>query len=1360
MFKKMLSEEELTTLAIVQINSSKPEKVEELVKFYKKVGLIPIPIPENGALTVYEAGPSNTPQKLLAMYRALDVKIVTGRMDFSKMPTDIDRYKPVEKEFSATFGGHKVGGKTEGYQPIYTDLYEVRLEGLASWLSSWLMKQMERLTNDELITYLQLLRPSLKKHDKDLNECYLVCSNTKVSINFETLCVKARSTRYAKKYCYFEGEMRSTKGVLAMILLTIGSKGNPNGFLNSLPNLWMRDPQYAINAIGNPFWEDNPTKWIMDYSIQGVRFTYSPTGFPFISITNTSFDGDIIREVLDQGHAIVLDKYAMSDVGNTMAAHAAGQGRRIIHSALEYCDEILTMHDCSKPSKFLNRVTQARRFLQAHVEYMERSPFRVEITPGHQVAQSGIKLKTCVAKTTLNFGSGPAAVRPDLEFTTIVRKTGLRGKFVWLRFSKTMRDRLTEKGRECGFDKEPGLEYLKRLVSQQCESLIEEGKVYNPHETVLKIAYDGNRKSKLIKNDMLNQPVKLIGFDLIDNANEAGHGSQWFEITFDVELVDKSPVKKFRNDFVKLTCLRQPITWYDDKGTLIPNWGDVDICLNNETVKGRSLEMAMFTITYGGGYILPSEGKLFLDFPERCPYLSDEEREEGIILYGDKENKVIKPNAIHRWIEDTKEVRYIQIRMAKREWEYYSKCHDRSYFESVVEHETYVEITEKVECLVGEYFFAVELSTPLENTGRSSLTVQQLSTIGILDKELAEHIYKESREYRHTTLSLISMLTKEGAKALPLVNVSKSKVRKRLKADLLKIQGNGLIFDGKSDSEIINMLHKLFPNGIRLAATSGHTGDTISCVVLFDVLRSMTEFIGGAAKGISASIVSLINFAVTCEEDKSIEGTIFGYIKLIRDSLKSWFDAVKKSKSLYKRIAQTDKVLVGGKIKTSYSPVLNHEEEDLPNILLHPKCDIVRELCKDSKGRIYDRYMRKEEDEDGNIQSYFDPMLLDGDIVGLMRTPMVMMGAFRVSLNPITADIGHVHVLAYLWSLLTEGDSDGDGVNTLNLSARGVDESRAKSINSNVMSFRGYEFVYGPNANNHPYAGFSDPKDNIKKGFNNFVPYVTRINTNLYLDTASKIANHYKGPVGIGYGISSVLSFRAIDLLYKFGEGDLEFKLTRGASAFAWRLIYEGLGLSGWTAEGEEFFDKLWKTNAAVLYRKGSITTNSKFKTDDEQTADQMFERLLELSGFSYTPEDKSDEIVLAARKAILKRVLLGNRIRMGFGAITRNAPWKKYIQPEEKLEYSIYGALREASRGQDSAGTDSFHVLDELDSIGDDETIPESLFSLVLKHELWNRISCPWLAEVLRESSICHHLLNEYLYKEEKMEEDYGLGL
>lgn len=71
-------------------------------------------------------------------------------------------------------------------------------------------------------------------------------------------------------------------------------------------------------------------------------------------------------------------------------------------------------------------------------------------------------------------------------------------------------------------------------------------------------------------------------------------------------------------------------------------------------------------------------------------------------------------------------------------------------------------------------------------------------------------------------------------------------------------------------------------------------------------------------------------------------------------------------------------------------------------------------------------------------------------------------------------------------------------------------------------------------------------------------------------DFAARVANHYKSAVGVGYGICSKLVFNAADVAAK-GES-AELNMLTEACLVAWRQLYEGLGLSGYSREAHNVF--------------------------------------------------------------------------------------------------------------------------------------------------------------------------------------------
>jgi hypothetical protein len=88
--------------------------------------------------------------------------------------------------------------------------------------------------------------------------------------------------------------------------------------------------------------------------------------------------------------------------------------------------------------------------------------------------------------------------------------------------------------------------------------------------------------------------------------------------------------------------------------------------------------------------------------------------------------------------------------------------------------------------------------------------------------------------------------------------------------------------------------------------------------------------------------------------------------------------------------------LVYGKVRTSYSPLLN-SEDGIPIVVMNEKCAMVQK---------------------SGIRS-------SGEFVGFARTPMPFLGGARVILtnDASICDVAHVLVDPFVWASLCEGDS-------------------------------------------------------------------------------------------------------------------------------------------------------------------------------------------------------------------------------------------------------------------------------------------------------------------------------------------------
>jgi hypothetical protein len=205
----------------------------------------------------------------------------------------------------------------------------------------------------------------------------------------------------------------------------------------------------------------------------------------------------------------------------------------------------------------------------------------------------------------------------------------------------------------------------------------------------------------------------------------------------------------------------------------------------------------------------------------------------------------------------------------------------------------------------------------------------------------------------------------------------------------------------------------------------------------------------------------------------------------------------------------------------------------------------------------------------------------------------------------------------------------------------------------------------------------------------------------------------------------------------------------------SWGVLYEGLGLSGWSEAASDFFLFLrfhWAEQLGYT-AEGKLTPYKELWVGDEclNPKEKMVEILMQetnLSAFDERPELREPFV-----KAILSKIVEAEEIRQGFGAIANGYNAAKRVRANADLyvKAAIAGCLREGSRGTDVGGLGQYE--EELM----DEVPVESVHSSVVKREMWNAISNPWLKDMLENIATLHHEASLLKYEQEQSEM-YGL--
>jgi hypothetical protein len=262
---------------------------------------------------------------------------------------------------------------------------------------------------------------------------------------------------------------------------------------------------------------DDPTRVIMDHSYMPIGFKVGNNlPYPWVKPYNGKFESQVIDSMVqDASQALIVDKYAMKFVGGAMAANAALMGRSKVGGR----DTLLTLHDATKAAKFLNRPTQARKHLHAHVEGRTKSSFGTLLPNGEVVRQSGIRLKTRLTNSRLCAGSAPAFRRQDLSIDVSVRKS-LHARFNLNRIPKQYRDQLT-------------LDEAKDMLELKAAALV--GKVFEPYEPMITLLGG----TVVVFKNKNSQPIKVTGVRKVSRRGQGNkeYKGEAFSISLEVDLL-------------------------------------------------------------------------------------------------------------------------------------------------------------------------------------------------------------------------------------------------------------------------------------------------------------------------------------------------------------------------------------------------------------------------------------------------------------------------------------------------------------------------------------------------------------------------------------------------------------------------------------------------------------------------------------------------------------------------------------------------------------------------------------------------------------------------------------------------------
>lgn len=1057
-------------------------------------------------------------------------------------------------------------------------------------------------------------------------------------------------------------------GLTVVLLDMMNESGNlitqqrVDGYFNTLSNMWVPAENYGAFKE-----EGEAIHAIYSNSELPLGCTFS-VRFPFLHLANitngrsvgvTSAMG-MVGGFIKKGIAALPHKYGtfgkrvvfgggVNAMGMSIAVDMNGNllikegdtERAITREELpEYWQYLMvrTINDASKAAKFYNRpwTFHGSTFADGTPEHpLEKSKVKylcdVLDKDGNVVGRRatyvrGVRRRVIYSNSRLTHGSGVASWNPTVGGITygVTKSQGdiLNDYMV----PPALRARL-EKDAQAKRNAGVQCHWLDGLVEAlqiKCNGIVEQakesGRVYRDGDAILTVfeKFEGYTRDLAVISAS-NQDIFLERVEVVRLAT-----TDAIRIRFITKFLGEDCVLKLRGPGVKFTTVRDALVL----GSGRQDW---DIFLNMECVKGELAQLYMFAEAEGD-----------------CTYHPD----KGVLVM-DKTGEVIDLNDVssrfYQWVEKNTVLETV-MRVVNRDYlEYMDRCSPGTIAWTPDQVKDGVDIVvvstegddvyvkETCQCLFGEMLFAVEISTPRENTSPSGLTLEQLVLLESIDPLLALAIVHLSKDFHDGIRGMANLILGElpDPKVVPhfdLVSAANA-VNKVARAGK----------DVKSGRQLMDALGAIYPKGIVI-----QTSNVVAVHYDFEAISRFAAFSGeSGGTGMAADIARFFNeLGLPAEKrDAKFWPMVMNQLNgQIMASMASWVTQMSgeegKGSRVLARLGRTAKLGCTLKVKTVHH--MCGYMEGLPVVGLHPDCAAVKKL-----------------------------RIRQGDIVMINRTPMGSVGYCYADISE-KYDIAHVYVLAHVWAFINEGDGDGDQIAAFNVSkllmrdnkwrkakkrrlykeaqdllARGLaDKAKAKleeseaiefvpkltyeraaSFNKSFMAMGGYALVYGKETN-HPFAEFCSHEDKwtkkciatrdakrvLPKGIKGKPrkKLITNIPVMEYLDAIDAVASHYQINVGVGYGIASALAFLMADARYRAwvnaahaaAEQGLDVSISKGglqviaseeaerfmkghmakdkdlvdlikATAVAWRLCYEGLGLGGYSEGAVHFYQAL-----------------------------------------------------------------------------------------------------------------------------------------------------------------------------------------
>lgn len=622
-----------------------------------------------------------------------------------------------------------------------------------------------------------------------------------------------------------------------------------------------------------------------------------------------------------------------------------------------------------------------------------------------------------------------------------------------------------------------------------------------------------------------------------------------------------------------------------------------------------------------------------------------------------------------------------------------------------------------------------------------------------------------------------------------------SVVVNELQPVLLKMYKAGIGFD--NDIEIIKLWSRAFPNGVVLKSKGENA--THTQYLNFPAIMGISTFVGGSGDGVSHTICQFLRWLPTQAGVASYQANIHQEWALTCGSLKGWFNKQLESKSLKKKLVSGLKgTALGAKVRTIALPELSHDgtvPNAIPKAGINPEDDLLWELAKDFSGKVPYRFTRsieadefsedsghrvvgyqvklengdidsvRELEEDMEVLEYrvFDPYALNGEYVSLFRTPMPMKGGCELVITP-NVGVGHIALLMHVWAAMNEGDSDGDGIGIVPLfhyyDALGYGAARRYEVtlamNTHPMGMAGYAICYGADWTQWPcqeFCSFEDawakkkliipPGSDLEKKLmdKGILPYIRKVRVTKWIGANGNVSGHYKGNVGKSYNLAVIAVNQSLEQQYQVWNGDnsVQSKLDDSlvTCAVCWRLVYEGLGLAGFSPKAKEWFNLLNLSAWGTSWTYGP-TGNPTFPSKTTPKSKQYTFPLALAKGLGI------DHLATVVGPLLVKFSSLIADAKALESPNNSKGYAKRYQEitasPSRLKEAVIRRVQRLCSQGVDLNLDNILSESQENDyNAEDDEFTPssgQSCVSLFVKGDMAKELSCPWQSALLLKAA------------------------